>query len=551
MTDAVSSLALGRAWLRQAITPEVIARMLSTAALTVTILVTASILPAVLATFLGLDSFVVNGGSMSPAIREGALVISKRTDPLTVRSGDVITYRHLETPDTPVTHRVVDVLNDKEGLRFQTKGDANATPDAEMVSGALPVSRMVFAIPFAGSVLRFARSTPGHIVLVLSLVPLLLSMRGTSRRTVDAPAAVEVPRTRPVLLTPTVPVPQHATEVHLPQLSLRMPSLAWFSRGRQAVAPVAPAVPTGRAVPVAPRVTAPARVSPPAPVAAPRRVEAATWVAATPRMRQIAALLDAESQIQAEIGQAVTSGMDVVRSLIEQHEYTRALFEAQLDDRLRPAMEYADTLEANLDHLMAQLEAAGTANDPALTLQFERDRARAAEVRAQAERSKEPIRQWLDREAEAMDALLAVFDPDIAAIEARLDEQRRDLSRIAFGLRSDYLATALTFVQERADEVRGLAERGVTDASAVEAALRTDAERARDQSRMSPHLARVLAVLGKDADAGLEAAFAAPAMPPTPLVPVAASPIEGVPAPDPAVSTDVLDDDEPPAWVAA
>ena len=531
MTDASTTLELGHGRLRQVISKEVMTRALSTAALTVTILVTASILPAVLATFLGLDSFVVNGGSMAPSIREGALVISKRTDPLTVRPGDVVTYRHVETPETPVTHRVVDVLDDKEGLRFQTKGDANATPDPELVSGALPVSRMVIAIPFAGSVLKFARSTPGHVVLLLSLVSLLLSMRGAGRRGPQSVPTVEGARPRPMLTTATVPVPQHATEVHLRDVSFRRPSLSlsWFHRAKNAATagtPVAQVPATSRRAKTAsaPMVSAD--------------------VGSTPRMHRIATLLQAQSEMQVEIGQAVTAGMGVVGNLIAQHQRTRAIFEGQLDERLRPALEYADTLEANLAHLMARLEAAGLADDPMLSAQFERDRARAAEVRAQAERSKTPIRAWLDREAESMDALLAVFDPDVAAIEQRIDDQRRDLSRIAFGLRSDYLALALTFAQERADEVRGLAERGVTDAAAVEAALRNDAERARDQSRTSPHLARVLAVLGREASEP-PVALAAPTVIPAP----ASTPGMRASAYVEAITT--LDGDEPPAWVAA
>ena len=546
MTDAFSPLALGRAWLRQALTPEVIARVASGGALTVTLLITASILPAVLATFLGLDSFVVNGGSMAPAVREGALVISKRIGPQAVQVGDVITYRHMETPDTPVTHRVVDLLNDKEGLRFQTKGDANLTPDPDPVSGALPVSKMVLAIPFAGTILKFARSTPGHVLLLLSLIPLALSMRGPVRQA--SGAVVDAARRRPSAssltpLTSTAPPPRaaHAAqpthEVTPPAsasssprsapLPASLPGLGWFRR--DAAAPAAPA---------APRRAAATR----------RGVElAADLELATPRMQRVTALLEQQARMHAEIGQAIVDGMTVVVGLVAQHERNRVTFERQLAERLRPALEYADTLEANLDRLMEQLEAAGTTNDPALAVQFDRDRARAQEVRTQAERSKAPVRAWLDREAEAIDALLAVFDPDLNAIETRLDEQRRDLSRIGSGLRSDYLGAALAFLQERSDEVRGLAESGVTDAAAIEAALGTDAERAREQSRTSPHLARVLAALGR----GWTAPAAAPVRPTAgaaaavPAAVASAAPIRGIVAPT------TLEADEPTTWVAA
>lgn len=183
-------------------------------------------------------------------------------------------------------------------------------------------------------------------------------------------------------------------------------------------------------------------------------------------------------------------------------------------------------------------------------VQFDRDRARAQEVRTQAERSKAPIRAWLDREAEAIDPLLAVFDPDLSAIETRLAEQRRDLTRIGSGLRSDYLDTALGFLQERADEVRGLAERGVTDVAAVEAALGTDADRAREQSRTSPHLARVLAALAGGA-APPPARPAPPARLGAPAGVASAAPITGIAQPRPQPVVAALESDEPQAWVAA
>ena len=95
--------------------------------------------------------------------------------------------------------------------------------------------------------------------------------------------------------------------------------------------------------------------------------------------------------------------------------------------------------------------------------------------------------------------------------------------------------------------MRGLAESGVTDAAAIEAALGTDAERAREQSRTSPHLARVLAALGR----GWTAPAAAPVRPTAgaaaavPAAVASAAPIRGIVAPT------TLEADEPTTWVAA
>ena len=121
---------------------------------------------------LGYDVFVVKGGSMAPAIRAGSVVVAERVDPHTVEIGDIITFRRPQRPDHPVTHRVVAVRLEDGVPAFQTMGDANGSPDPEEVSAALPISRLVYTVPFTGYVLAFGRSHLGKALLVG--LPLLL-----------------------------------------------------------------------------------------------------------------------------------------------------------------------------------------------------------------------------------------------------------------------------------------------------------------------------------------------------------------------------------------
>ena len=125
-----------------------------------------------LPTFLGYDAFVLAGGSKTPAIREHAILVARRVDPLTVRPGDVITFRLPQNPDLPVTHRVVGVRTVDDIPVFRTKGDANANIDPEEVSGALPISKMAYSVPLAGFVVGFAQTIAGKIVLIA--LPLML-----------------------------------------------------------------------------------------------------------------------------------------------------------------------------------------------------------------------------------------------------------------------------------------------------------------------------------------------------------------------------------------
>ena len=149
-------------------------------------LITFSVLAAAIPTFLGMDSFIIDGGSMRPAIPAGALVVAERVDPAIVQAGEIITFRHSTAPNSPVTHRVVKVLREANGTtNLLTKGDANASADPEPVATDLPVSRMVYSLPYAGYVLEFSRTSAGKIVLIA--VPALLLLLSIGRKSGGAP----------------------------------------------------------------------------------------------------------------------------------------------------------------------------------------------------------------------------------------------------------------------------------------------------------------------------------------------------------------------------
>ena len=141
---------------------------------------------------------------MRPAVPAGSLVVASRVDPAAVQAGEIVTFRHSTAPSTPVTHRVVKVLREANGtVNLMTKGDANATADPEVVATDLPVSRMVFSVPWAGYVLEFSRTGAGKIAFIA--VPGLILLLGLGRRTPLTPAAADTATTPPMTAAaPTV-----------------------------------------------------------------------------------------------------------------------------------------------------------------------------------------------------------------------------------------------------------------------------------------------------------------------------------------------------------
>jgi signal peptidase len=82
---------------------------------------------------LGYERYVITGGSMGGTFERGSIIFAKPVPVEDLRVGDVITYDPPPEAHTDgvVTHRIYGIEGGEEGERvYQTKGDANLTPDA-------------------------------------------------------------------------------------------------------------------------------------------------------------------------------------------------------------------------------------------------------------------------------------------------------------------------------------------------------------------------------------------------------------------------------------
>ena len=141
-------------------------------------------------------SYVVLSGSMEPDISPGDAVIVKAVDPAAIDSGDVITFKR-SADSTPVTHRVVEVVDSEDGLAFRTKGDANDSPDPALVPADSVTGKVWVVIPYLGHVVLFANTTEGMALLVgLPVVAFLLSELYEFTRA-ETPAEQPAPESRP------------------------------------------------------------------------------------------------------------------------------------------------------------------------------------------------------------------------------------------------------------------------------------------------------------------------------------------------------------------
>jgi signal peptidase len=121
------------------------------------------LLPAV----LGLQRYVITGGSMTGAIDKGSVVYSRLTPVGQLKAGDIITF--LPPGDSSlVTHRIVSIARSDGGQRvFRTKGDFNQAADPWRITFPQPVqARYAYHIPFLGYLLALLSIRAVRMLLI-------------------------------------------------------------------------------------------------------------------------------------------------------------------------------------------------------------------------------------------------------------------------------------------------------------------------------------------------------------------------------------------------
>jgi len=124
------------------------------------------LLTAVMPRLSGYQTYVIYGSSMGPAVKLGSLIVAKTAKVEDLRVGDIIVFSSPGN-DTTVTHRIVGIREAEDGLYFQTKGDAsNGSDPREVELQGRPVHKFVYAVPYLGYFVNFAKTALGIALLV-------------------------------------------------------------------------------------------------------------------------------------------------------------------------------------------------------------------------------------------------------------------------------------------------------------------------------------------------------------------------------------------------
>lgn len=105
-------------------------------------------------------AFVVQSGSMEPAIKTGSVVITKTED--NYKIGDIITFSLNGKSKEHITHRIINISD-----KFETKGDANEEPDLWQADPTQIVGKSILSIPYLGYFADFVKTPKGFVLLVV------------------------------------------------------------------------------------------------------------------------------------------------------------------------------------------------------------------------------------------------------------------------------------------------------------------------------------------------------------------------------------------------
>ena len=123
----------------------------------------------------GYGATVVLSGSMEPEFSKGDLIVVNETD--TYEVNDIVVF---QDGNSLVVHRIINI----DGETITTKGDANKSAD-EPINISAVKGKVLFWIPYAGSVVGFLKTPVGIICIIAAAVALIEIPRRNEKKKDD------------------------------------------------------------------------------------------------------------------------------------------------------------------------------------------------------------------------------------------------------------------------------------------------------------------------------------------------------------------------------
>lgn len=124
----------------------------------------------VLKDFIPFSFYVIQSGSMAPAVNIGDLIMVGREEGYF--TGDVVTFR--DSGGRVVTHRIEKKDETENSTQFWTKGDASPAGDREAIKADQIIGKVRLIIPGIGKLLVLMRSSNIFPAIFLAALAILI-----------------------------------------------------------------------------------------------------------------------------------------------------------------------------------------------------------------------------------------------------------------------------------------------------------------------------------------------------------------------------------------
>lgn len=136
-------------------------------------------------------AYVIISESMIPSINVYDAVVTVRVKEDKIKQYDIITFlsKDIQTAGTPITHRVVGIVDTDTGIKYRTKGDHNNTPDFALISPEEVIGRVYLRIPMIGYLQTLLTKPLGWALLIV--IPCLLIIGGDLKKLIKISGKAE------------------------------------------------------------------------------------------------------------------------------------------------------------------------------------------------------------------------------------------------------------------------------------------------------------------------------------------------------------------------
>ena len=120
------------------------------------------------------SAYIIISESMVPNINVYDAVVTVRVGEDKIKVDDIITFisKEIQTAGTPITHRVIGIVETETGIKYRTKGDHNNTADFALIAPEEVIGKVYLRIPMIGYVQTFMTKPLGWILIIV--IPCLL-----------------------------------------------------------------------------------------------------------------------------------------------------------------------------------------------------------------------------------------------------------------------------------------------------------------------------------------------------------------------------------------